>query len=111
VPGHLTCTQADWLHSAKVWAKPALSNGIDLPERQRDGRHFRLSLTGGFACWGRPLHGLIAWCRSASPLRLFETRRNEQVQFSIIEVFDGVRQVFGQNMPLVLSRRDLLCCR
>jgi hypothetical protein len=88
------------------------TNGIDLPARQRDCRRFRLPLVGRFVPSRRTLGGLIAWSQSASPLCLFKRRRNEQVQFLIVEMLDCIGQVFGQeDMPLLLRGRDLITPR
>jgi hypothetical protein len=44
----------------------------------------------------------------AAPLCLLEQYRNEPVQFSIVEMLDGVGQVLWQDVPPLL-RRGLRC--
>jgi hypothetical protein len=67
--------------------------------------HSRRSLPSGFV----RLICLHVRQQSAAPFRLFERSRNKQVQFSIVELFDGFGQVLRQNMAPILRKGDLLC--
>jgi hypothetical protein len=44
----------------------------------------------------------------AAPFCLLQQYRDEPIQFSIVEMLDGIGQVLWQDMPLLLRRRGLL---
>jgi len=89
------------------------ANGIHLTPRQRVFRNVRVSPVGTLSACGQPFHRQVRGMtrrllrirpntrrESPSPFHLLKCCRVEQVQFCIAQVFDGLTQVFWQDVPL-----------
>ena len=79
---------------------------IHLSSRQGDFSDFHPASSGNLISWGQPFcdSRLRRFCRHtkwapASALHLLQCCRSKRVQFLIIQIFDGLMQIVGQDVP------------